>query len=121
MARTERRRRGDAGEERACRHLVDAGLRLREAGWQCRLGELDLVMQDQETLVFVEVRYRQSGSLVSAVESIDGHKRRRFERAARAWLANHPADAALPARFDVVAIAGDELEWIRNAMEASPR
>lgn len=121
MARTERRRRGDEGEARACRHLLAAGLQLRDAGWQCRLGELDLVMQDAETLVFVEVRYRQSGSLVSALESIDGQKQRRFERAARAWLAAHPADVSQPARFDVVAIAGDELQWIRNAMETRAR
>lgn len=88
---------------------------LLDAGWACRLGEIDLVMLDQDILVFIEVRAR-SESLDAAIESVDAHKQRRFVRAARAWLSRHPEQATRAARFDVVAISGDKLLWLRDAM-----
>ena len=114
---SDRQRRGIDGERRARAHLEAGNLRCIDAGWRCRLGELDLVMRDDDVLVFVEVRARASGSLVGAIESVDFHKQRRFVRAARAWLAAHPAEAVLPARFDVVAVLDDEIHWLRNAFD----
>lgn len=111
---------GQQGEQRAREYLLGQGLYLLDAGWRCRLGELDLVMQAGETLVFVEVRARRPGSPVSALESVDAGKQRRFVRAARAWLSRHPQAAAMPARFDVVAIEGDSIEWLRNAFDVAP-
>lgn len=93
-------------------------MRCVEAGWRCRLGELDLVMREGDTLVFVEVRARQANSTVSAIDSIDAGKQHRFVRAARAWLGRHPREAELPARFDIVAIDGEELQWLRDAFSA---
>lgn len=122
-ARAQRQATGAAGELAACRFLESRGLHLLDAGWRCRLGELDLVMLDGDVLVFVEVRARQPGALVDPVESIDAHKRRRTVRAASAWLSRHPGYAALPARFDVVgcdtgAAAQHVPRWIRNAFDA---
>lgn len=94
-------------------------MRCLDAGWRCRLGELDLVMQDGRELVFVEVRTRQAGSVVGALESIDAGKQRRFIRAARAWLGAHPPQAELPARFDIVAIDGESVDWLRDAFTVS--
>lgn len=116
----DRKAQGSAGEARALKFLVEAGLLLLDAGWRCRLGELDLVMLDRGVLVFVEVRFRRGGNLVSAIESIDTHKQRRFVRAARAWLACHPKEAALPARFDIVALTDDDVQWLRDAIEVRP-
>lgn len=119
MARTETRRaRGDDGERRAREFLEACGLRCLDAGWHCRLGELDLVMRDGDILVFVEVRVRGAGSLVSALESIDAGKQQRFVRAARAWLSRHPREAEAPARFDIIAI-DSELQWLRDAFSIS--
>ena len=112
---TERKSRGDAGERQARAWLEAHGLHCLAAGWRCRLGELDLVMRDGDVLVFVEVRVRAGRSLVGALESIDAHKQWRIACAARAWLSRHPAQAALPARFDVVAIDGEDLTWLRDA------
>lgn len=111
--------RGIGGEVRARKHLEHNGLALLDAGWRCRLGELDLVMIDGQTLVFVEVRARQAGNVVSAIESIDRSKQNRFVRAARAWLAAHAERAHLPARFDIVAIDGDALVWHADAFSVS--
>ncbi|MFZ5757834.1 MAG: YraN family protein [Pseudomonadota bacterium] len=110
-----RHERGAAAEHRARLWLEQQGLHCLDAGWRCRLGELDLVMTDHTTLAFVEVRWRRAGSTIDALMSVDPHKQRRFARAAAAWLGRHPQQAVMPARFDVVAIDGDDIRWLRDA------
>ena len=92
-----------------------------------RGGELDLVMQDATrsgtpTVVFVEVRYRQSQAFGGGMASIDTGKRRRLVHAAQRFLQDHPALADSPCRFDVVDAQGDpaspRLDWIRDAFRA---
>lgn len=114
--------RGRAAEERACRHLTAAGLRLLERNFHSRRGEIDLVMREGGTLVFVEVRYRRSNRFGSGAESVDGRKMARILAAARHYLQLHPEAADGPCRFDVVAIGpgtGDRaIDWIRDAFDA---
>lgn len=100
------RRLGDAFEERARRQLESAGLRLLAHNFSTRFGELDLVMLDGNTLVFVEVRYRHSGRFGSALESVTARKRERLVRAANGFLAAHPRHADRSCRFDVVSFDG---------------
>ena len=88
--------------------------------FRCRLGEIDLVMQDKRCLVFVEVRHRNAGSLVAASHTVDTRKQQKLIRTAALFLARKPAYATLPVRFDVVAIDIDErghkrINWIRDA------
>ncbi len=85
--------------------------------YQCRRGELDLIMQDRGTLVFVEVRQRRHNSRVSAAESVNGAKQRRMLAAARHYLMTHPEQNALPMRFDLVAMDGDNLRWEKNFLQ----
>lgn len=110
---------GAAWERAAQRELERAGLRLRAANVRYRFGELDLVMDHGEVLVFVEVRYRRGRAFGGGVASVDARKRARLARAASAYLAASPALARRPCRFDVVAIGGDaanpRFEWIRDA------
>ena len=84
-----------------------------------RVGELDLVMLENQTVVFVEVRLRRDDRFGGAAASVDAGKRRKFARAAQAWLATQPRMAQAPCRFDVVAVApqGDGLhcDWLRGA------
>lgn len=116
---TELRQRGDAAELAACEFLQTCGLQplTRNAGF--RVGELDLVMQDGDTLVFVEVRYRKPGHFGDGFASIDRGKRRRIAHAAQLWLARQPRMATRACRFDVVAVtpAGDRYacDWLRHA------
>jgi putative endonuclease len=110
---------GAAWERAAQRELERAGLRLRAANVRYRFGELDLVMDEGEVLVFVEVRYRRGQDFGGGAASVDARKRLRLARAASAFLAATPAQARRACRFDVVAITGDaaapRFDWIRNA------
>jgi putative endonuclease len=110
---------GAAWERAAQRELERRGLRLRAANVRYRFGELDLVMDEGEILVFVEVRYRRSAGYGDGAASVDARKRARLTRAASAFLAATPALARRPCRFDVVSISGDpatpQFDWIRNA------
>lgn len=109
-------------EERACTELRRAGLKLLERNYTTRFGELDLVMLDRDTVVFVEVRHRLSSSRGDAAASINAAKRTKLIRTAELWLADHPQHANKACRFDVVTYDGPEghavMRWIRPAFDA---
>ncbi|MCC5873629.1 MAG: YraN family protein [Gammaproteobacteria bacterium] len=111
---------GRETEQRAERLLGAAGLRTLDRNWRCRIGELDLVMAEGDTLVFVEVRRRSRRDRATAAESVDWRKRRRIVNAARRYLQKLRHEPAC--RFDVVTVdgpKGDEtLRWIRGAFDA---
>ena len=84
------------------------------------MGELDLVMRDGDTVVFVEVRYRQQSHWGSAAESVNRAKQHRLIHTAQHYLLNTPRLANQPCRFDVIAAEGDpsnpkSYHWIREA------
>lgn len=110
---------GQHFEAHARAHLERAGLKFIAANVNYRFGELDLVMGDGDTVVFVEVRYRHDARFGGGMASVTATKQRRIVRAAQAWLAANPRLAHHPCRFDVVAIEGEpkapRLDWIRNA------
>ena len=114
---------GDAAEARALAHLSGAGLVLVRRNYRvargprARGGEVDLVMRDRDgTLVFVEVRARRDGIHGGAAASVDAAKRRRLVFAAGHFIARFATPP--PCRFDVVAIDGDRVEWLRAAFDA---
>ncbi|MFC7413352.1 YraN family protein [Larsenimonas suaedae] len=110
--------RGRHMEALAARWLTERGLVQVASNVTFKGGELDLIMRDGETLVFVEVRHRASNQHGSALESITHAKQRRLIRAASLYLQSHPAARC---RFDVVAIDGADAEhihWIKNAFDA---
>jgi putative endonuclease len=114
---------GHDGEAEAFEHLRRHGLKLITKNWSCKRGELDLVMLDGDTVVFVEVRARRHSAWGGAVESVDGRKQQKLILAATSFLQQESRWAKHPCRFDVVAInTGTEqagrLNWIRNAFEA---
>jgi putative endonuclease len=110
---------GAAAEAAARHHLLRAGLRELAANAGFRLGELDLVMEDGPTVVFVEVRYRARADFGGGAESVDAGKRRRLARAAGLFLLAHPALAERWCRFDVIDASGDpeapDITWHRDA------
>ena len=116
------RSRGAGVEAAAREHLLDAGLRMLAANAAARFGELDLVMLDGDTVVFVEVRYRRSARFGGGAASVDAGKRRRLVLAAQQFLATHREHRDAPCRFDVVDASGDpaapQLHWIRDAFRA---
>ncbi|CAN5900371.1 YraN family protein [soil metagenome] len=114
--RTSRQRTGDEGEERALVYLQHAGLKLVQRSFLCKGGEIDLIMQDQASLVFVEVRARASDRFGGALASVTPAKQRRMVHAAQVYLQTLKATPAC--RFDVVAIEGGELHWLKNVITA---
>lgn len=116
--------RGEEGEERALQHLQRQGLSLVQRHYRvargpgARAGEIDLVMRDRDgTLVFVEVRSRAGTAHGGAAASVGPAKQRSLLFAARHYLARLATPP--PCRFDVVAIDGERLEWLRGAFDAS--
>jgi putative endonuclease len=106
--------RGESAEEQAHKFLVNKGLKPVCRNYRCKLGELDLIMTDHQTLVIIEVRYRKTDQYGSAVESITRAKQSRIIAATHIYLSSQKEDR--PIRFDVVAISGNgNLEWIQNA------
>jgi putative endonuclease len=105
---------GATGEDRAVDHLVRQGMRIVERNYRCKLGELDVIARDAGTLVFVEVRSRRSAEFGSALDAVNWTKRRKVTRLAMSYIA-HRKPRFTTARFDVVAITGDELVHIKDA------
>jgi putative endonuclease len=112
--------RGKDAETRAWHYLQARGLQLLQRNYRSKRGEIDLVMQDTDSLVFVEVRYRRQSQFGSALESVDRRKQARLIACARHYIQSYPEAASQPCRFDVVSINGSpgEVEWVRNAFTA---
>jgi len=113
------RAKGAGYEIQARQYLERAGLTFTAANVAVRGGELDLIMRDGQTWVFVEVRYRRSDAFGDAAASVTYRKQRRLLHAAAVWLARQGASFETSScRFDVLAITGSQLEWIPNAFNA---
>lgn len=111
---------GNRAERTSEKLLLNAGMRLLARNYRCKQGELDLVMRDADTVVFVEVRYRRQNRWGSAAETVDWRKQKRLIAAAHHYLLTHPHLADQPCRFDVVAAEGNPADpasyrWIREA------
>ena len=111
--------RGAAAEELAAGYLAARGVEILERNFRCRMGEIDLVARDGDTLVFVEVRMRRSSAFGGAAASIDRAKQRKLVATARYYLAGR--DSPPRCRFDAVLIEGagtPRIEWLRDIISA---
>ena len=106
---------GGAAEETAARFLAAQGLAIVARNFRTRFGEIDLIVRDGATLVFVEVRLRSSPRFGGGAGSIDQRKRARIVSAARLYLSRLQSEP--PCRFDVVTLDGGAPVWLRSAFE----
>lgn len=105
--------RGDAAEARALAWLQARGLRCLARNYRCRLGEIDLIMQDGDTVVFVEVRQRRSARFGGAAASITPAKQARLTLTAEHYL--QTLSSVPPCRFDAVLFDGAQPpHWVQN-------
>ena len=102
MSGGERKLLGRWGEAAAAEYLKKQGYHLLAVGWQCRFGEIDLIMRDGSYLAFVEVKLRKSDSFAKAREFVTAAKQNRLRTTAEVYLSEHPAK--LQPRFDVVEV-----------------
>lgn len=114
-----RQQTGAGYEQQARRLLEKAGLTFVAANARFRVGEIDLIMRDRQTWVFVEVRYRRNALFGGAAASVTRSKQQKLLRAAALWLRgrNSSLDTA-DCRFDVIAITGTQVDWLPNAFTA---
>lgn len=111
---------GFVAEARAEKFLRSKGLQTSDKNYRCKSGEIDLIMRDGDTLVFVEVRLRSNRRFETAAESVNFRKQLKIINAAQHYLLEKRLTDKLPCRFDVVAISNEldnehEFEWITNA------
>lgn len=104
------------------RFLQSCGLKHLGSNYRNAGGEIDLVLQDNKTIVFVEVRSRSNTRYMDVVESIGREKINRIINASRHYLQSHGISESAVCRFDIVTLTGKpdspKIEWIKNAFEA---
>lgn len=109
---------GSDAESIALAYLQSHGLKLVTRNYRCKAGEIDLIMRDQSTLVFVEVRLRKHAEFGGAASSITASKQRKLIHTAEHYL-QQMGDTAC--RFDAILMRNADpasIEWIRNAFDA---
>lgn len=110
---------GAPAEQWAAHYLQKQGLKLIEQNYRGRFGEIDLIMQDGDTLVFIEVRLRRNTDFGGAAASIDIHKQKRIISTSQQYLSGL---AHIPAcRFDAILMSdtqGKNAQWLKNAFDA---
>ena len=117
MSRTPRQRLGDAGEAAAARLLEQKGFRIVAKNHRTRRGEVDLIAEKGELLVFAEVRTRSSDAFGTPEETVDARKQARVVSAARDFLARWSGpERAI--RFDVIAVVGETVRHLEAAFDA---
>ena len=116
---------GIAAEALAATFLVNNGLKMVMQNYHCRFGEIDLIMTDAKTLVFIEVKLRTSGQFGGAAASITPQKQQKMILTAQHYLQQARYQTEPACRFDAILMTGhlstntnlQQIEWIRNAFE----
>ncbi len=108
---------GLQAEQWAVQHLQQQGLKLITQNYRSRFGEIDIIMQDKDVLVFVEVRLRRNADFGGAAASIDTRKQQRIIQTAQQYLGS--LKHTPPCRFDAVLIdaVNKNFEWLKNAFD----
>ena len=117
---------GNSAEHFAKQFLERQGLTLVSQNYRCKHGEIDLIMRDKKTTVFVEVRYRKSQYFGSGAETVDYRKQRKLLATASHYLQNNLKAAKQPCRFDVISLTATPspnaedyaVDWIADAIQA---
>lgn len=110
-----RRALGTQYEHIAEEWLRQQGLEILARNFRARSGEIDLIAREDGTLVFVEVKYRSNDSKGDPAEAVGWQKQSRIRNTARYYLYRNDYAEETPCRFDVVAILGSEVRWIKQA------
>lgn len=110
---------GRAAEQFACEYLQQQGLKLLQRNYSCKLGEIDLIMLSPDSCIFVEVRFRKNRDFGGALESVTPGKQRRLILTASHFLQTRPEYAAMPCRFDVVAVTPEPHSYVADWIQAA--
>lgn len=110
---------GQTAENAAKKFLLKQNLKLISQNFQFKLGEIDLIFTDKNTLIFVEVRSRKSSSHGSPVQTVTPNKQRRIIKTAKYFLCTHLKYQNFYCRFDIIGLTpyndGFKIEWLKDA------
>lgn len=109
------RKKGAQKEEEVCAYLLSAGIRIAARNFRSRQGEIDIVGYDGDYLVFFEVKYRAGAGKGMAAEAVGAQKQEKICQVADYYRLLHGCPEDTPLRFDVVAVDGENLNWIKDA------
>ena len=108
-------------EKKAAEFLCSLGMEPVEKNYRTRFGEIDLIMKDKETIVFVEVKFRKSASAGYALDAIDFRKRKQICRIAFQYVMLNDRHTQHKYRFDCIGIDGDRIKYVKNAFDMNGR
>lgn len=117
-------KKGQQAETLALKYLQQQGLSQLQRNFSCKCGEIDLIMQDNEFLVFIEVRYRKKIHYGHPLETINYAKQQKIIKTVQYFLMKHPQYCDMPCRIDAVALNSqqpgvtEQIDWIKNAIQA---
>ena len=120
MYKKNNRRTGTGYERKAGAYLESLGYKIVTYNYRCRLGEIDLIAKEGETLVFVEVKYRRDDKMGNPKEAVDRKKQKKISMTASYYLMRECGRMDIPCRFDVAAVLGEQIEVVKNAFEYLP-
>ena len=111
---------GRMAEDLALRYLQQRNMTLLERNFRSRFGEIDLIMRQNNTIIFVEVRSRKNTAFLHPAETIDHSKRNKIRRTSQVFMQKNDALDRFDLRFDVIALTGSEargmkIEWYKAA------
>lgn len=110
-----KRRTGTKYEDIACDFLKEQGIEILERNFRSRFGEIDIVAKEGETLLFIEVKYRSGRGSGAPEEAVTPRKMKTIRFVSLHYLMKHECSEDVPVRYDVVAIEGSEIRYIKNA------
>ncbi|MBQ8982962.1 MAG: YraN family protein [Lachnospiraceae bacterium] len=108
------RRIGSKYEKKTVEYMLQNGMQVLETNYRCKQGEIDIIGKEEDYLLFVEVKYRKSVRSGYPAEAVTPAKQNRVIQTARYYLYSHNLSEYTKMRFDVAAILGEELQYIRN-------
>lgn len=102
-------------ETKAKLYLENNGYKIIEINFSCKIGEIDIIAENEGYICFIEVKYRELNSLAKGMFAVDKNKQRKIYNVANVYLLANKLSQNTPCRFDVVSIDGDEITLIKNA------
>ncbi|MDX1811633.1 MAG: YraN family protein [Gammaproteobacteria bacterium] len=110
---------GDDAENKACDYLKKHRLKILERNFRSRNGEIDIIASDKQSIIFIEVKFRQNNSHGEPFESVTALKQQKIIKTALYYLQTHPKYNEMNCRFDVISIYQNNIQWLKNAFEAN--
>ncbi len=108
---------GGGYEKAAADFLIENGYVILEMNFRCKIGEIDIVAMDGNTLAFIEVKYRKDERYGGPFSAVNLKKQKTISKVALYYIMTHGLGEATPCRFDVVGILPNHIELIKNAFD----